>query len=335
MGGMNPARAIACVGITLIGVAAQASFEMMLVMHRFEGRRQISRWDAPSGRFLGSFGRNLDLSTLGMGQDGFDGSVVVPVVSGSSIGYRRIDYSTGENRGVTLTNSSNTTLNRFSAATNGLLFFAGDFGGQEQIRVFDRAMNLQRTLTHSPNLGFLDIAQAENGTIYSITREQGSSSGFKYLLNRYSTTATSPSTTITIADNAGSDTFYGTLSISGNRLIVGGLNTTQARAYSIALSVPQFTGTMGGSFARTVITEFGHSDSLYGFGFDATAGEILMSGGSWTTRTWSDVMVEDNTRFADSVIYGGHMVVAPEPGTMLALGTGLAAVIARRRKRST
>lgn len=311
---------------------AGASYEMALLLHYHQDRMQISRWDAPTGRYLGSFGGNLGLSSLGIGLDHpSNGSVVTGVQGVFSYGYRRIDYSTGANLGARTIPYDGWFPSRFAASPSGHLMFAVNDGVNRQVHVRDANMNLLRSLNSPGSIAIMDMVRGEDGTFYTLARSAGSSSGTFIYVDSYAPGNSNPVSRFGLLDNS-TVIPWNSLALRGNSLIVGGDQTANSEILNANGTSLSYRSPVYGYFISSSSILFGHEDSIYSFGYNAGANRMELGSGSLAgDGIWSRQYNGSGT-FASSALYGGTMVLAPEPGTMIAVGTGFLALMLRRRR---
>ena len=301
----------------MFGVAGAsfASFEMLAVLDRTD--RVIHRYDSETGVYLGNFGGGYIQTPIGMVLDQASNSVYVlqDKTSGDSLDYvTRLDYNTGAFLGVVslqnancrgfgmtndgrfISNTSQAEVNRFSTAgsTNGFVsnFSFGVTTGNDGMDVDD-----------SGRLW----AMNRNGVIY----------GWE---DPFSVTGATP--TYSLGAPTPSN-FRGQLTTRGDLLLA--VNRTSFTFATLAptggLLAPSNLG-----FSLTYSgAAIGHNGMMYVSGYSGTSlGSVQRWDrfGNFNGSFGSD-------QLNDPMAMG--VVIAPEPGTMLALGVGAAALLRRRR----
>lgn len=312
---------------------AMASYELALVQQWIDGRPEITRWDAPTGRYLGSFGRSFIPNAVGIGIDNYsDGTVLICYDRTSDIGYRRVDYSTGLSVATRFVSAPSATVERFYAHPSGLVMFAGVFDSLRQVRIYDSSLNHKRSLGYIGSTSWLGMALGTDGTVYTLNRDAGTNSGWKYVLNRYGLNASFPSSSLTLADDQVASDRYRSISFGADNILVGGSTTTNSRIVEAPSGGFGSQLSMYGYIASSSTVLHGHDDTIYSFGYDGSLGLMRSAVGTTATGGWGDLHDNSSAFFNNTTITGSAMVLAPEPGSMLALGAGLAALLARRRK---
>lgn len=316
-------------------MSARASFEMALLVHGTPNGREISRWDAPTGRYMGSFGRGSLSALVGLAADpSRPGTVITGHQTSSALAIRRFDYSTGDDLGFSSFSTISDGPGAFAVAPNGHFAFAVASGATRRIRVYDpnfsgtRLINIANASTST----FLSIAFGADGSIFSLLRRPGSSSGFRYSLLSW-TSLNAANSDVTIADNVASSNAFTNLFVRNGELIVGGRATTDSRSYVLSGSTIGSFRTFDGFVGMSDVVLPGHGDRLHSFGYNSGQSRMELLRGNSFVNSWENFQFIGGAPANNSQILGGTMVLAPEPGTMIALGAGLAAFVVRRRKK--
>lgn len=320
--------------VILAGAAsAQASFEMVLTLQSLGGSYQVARWDAPTGRYMGSIGAGLldGVSGVGVDPSANDGTLMVGVQTSTRFGFRRIDYSTGEDRGL-VTVGVNASVTSFDVGPTGQLLFGGTFSSSKQLRVYSQGMALQRTLSLGATDNVISTAQNTDGSVFALTRSAGSSSGWKYTLRTWNSSSGSGVANLVIDDNVSSAFAFNSINVRGNELVVGASLTSNSLLVPISgalLGAPEdFFGY--GLTSRMLVR--GHNDALYTFGYNSTDARVEIGYGSTFYRRFTHYRFDTSSTFTGTSFIDGAIVLAPEPASLAALGLGMAALGARKRK---
>lgn len=289
---------------------SQASFELILAMDRGTGSNgKVHRYDGDSGTYLGSFASgwvgassvmavNQSANELAVGTGGF---------------IRIFNYNTGELKRTLFTGNTLTTLTY--AGGNNFSYTLGTVSGIFTINSIAGGASTIATGTFGAFVKHLVV----NG---SDIRYTDSSTNQVFRSTNGGTTFTSygiPAVALTgglaqgiASGNNYNDIYYTSTSVGGIYYDYG--------SGAGSLTFAGFSGTTGVGLAH------GGSNFILG---TATAG------GARFIKT--DTYLNSGFQFdAPQITTPGHIavVVAPEPGSWMALGIGAAALLSRRRRRS-
>lgn len=318
-----------------MATAASASFELALFYDH--GTHSIVRYDPVTNQALGSFGTNRlgNYTAPALSIDpSRPGQVAVLNYDG---GLRRFNYSTGEylsgvNLGVML--FANTQL-QLQMLPNGNALVTAYFGGGAgaQTRIYNGTTGALIT-TLSPISGYeaLQAGLASDGYYYALNR-YGTGTSRAFYLFRYNSAGSYLG--YTDMGSGAWDTYF-SMRVQGNLLYtIGRTDPYPARGVISGGSVT-FGGTGNGSWSGGGGFDnvaFGHYGTVH-FTQSAYAG----SGSDYVNRWYTIDPVTGNYSPTWVMPYNRQLgsmalVVTPEPGTLIALGAGLAAIAARRRRK--
>lgn len=312
-----------CAGLGLSS-GARASFELVMVADY--GTRSIHRFDGSTGVYLGSFGGGFIGSPNSLAIDTATGIAYVADATLNRV--RGFNYNTG----VLVSDfsySSAGTSQTMGMDTNGTFYMGFSVG------------SYQRRSNNGLPLAGVTIENINGGQasgMGSVAHQSG-----RQILATYKTDGTA-NAALQISTGSGLSVFKsaeltnmggsGTLSqvaMQGDRGIWVGANrimqnfTTNSTATSLSF---------GTSFGlndflanSTLGVGFGHADAVYVAGRNTgnTTGLIgrYVYGNSFQISTFGSGIIQTPGMI--------QVVVAPEPGSMIALGLGLAGVLGRRR----
>jgi len=308
-------------GVVAFGAATlahgQTSYELLLVAD--QGTKSVQRFDPMTGRSLGQFGNGILNGALDIGVNQSTGEVHVHEGGGRIL---KFDYSTGLYRG------------RWDVMGNAIGFHRTQGGSflawsTNVVALYNSNGTFDRSFTMAAgvNIRGADIAaNGGNGLLLVGTRNAADSPhtrGYDLANNTNSLNQFWIMDRATYRSNIGVNTFE----ISGSRYIERDVSSGsfldfrgQLNVTTIASRLGQpawghvYPGTLGLAYvpARNAAN---------------TAGLII--------RYDSDYGILRGT-FGEGVLNdprGSAIVLAPEPGTMIALGLGLAGIVARRRRK--
>lgn len=318
--------------VCLAGPAA-ASYELALVLQNYTDpngstQRYVTRWDPSIGASLGRFrafspATNLALNPL------FPGTVDLLETVNGTITIRRMDYSTGLTTAVVNTSIAATTVRRFQYTSGGNMLLAGILGGAERVRVYapDGTVLRATTLPFASNAA-LSASIGPDGTLYTLTRQPGTSMGSKFTIASHTNQGSVVSTQV-IADGAVTTNWFD-LDYSSGYLHVA----CDSLAYRVFAPVTGFsigTPTTSSGIQETVSTmSLGHNDTVYGFGFDSATSRTTLTGGR-IAGSYADFYNQySGTGYGN--VYDSVIVLAPEPASLVAVSVGVAALLRRRRR---
>lgn len=304
---MKSIALLACFGVAAM---SQASFELILAMDRGTGSNgKVHRYDGDSGTYLGSFasgwvGAN---SVMAMNQSANE----LAIGSGGFI--RIFNYNTGELKRTLFTGGTLTTLtytggNNFSytlGLSTGIFTINSVTGGATTISTATTGALVKHLVMNGS-----DIRYTDSSTNKAFRSTNGGSSFSSYNIPAPALTG-GLAQGIASGNNFG-DYYYTTTSFGGIYYDYG------SGAGSLAFA--GFSGTTGVGLAH------GGANFILGA---ATAG------GARFIKT--DTYLNPGFQFdAPQIAAPGHIavVVAPEPGSWVALGLSAAALLSRRRRKS-
>lgn len=314
---------------------ASASFELALILQSFEVPNSvpataITRWDPVSRTFLGSFGAGQLVASGPIAIDpSAPGTVTNFQTTTGSLQLQKFNYSTGENLGLISTSINSTALNDAKYTASGNLLLAGTINGLTLARQYTAAGSLVRTFSLPLNTNMvIGINQGADGVTYLLTRQPGTVSNHKYTITSHASGSGAISQTVVIADNS-TNSRTG-LTLGAGVLSVGGgsfLARIWLTANGTTLGTPD-NPSGGYAFASDEMMN-GHGNSLHSIGYDSSTTRTYFSTATVTNNSTGAYSYITDSRFG--AIYDSAIVVAPEPGTMLALGAGMLAILRRRR----
>jgi hypothetical protein len=326
-------RALLVFGLLGSVSASFASFEMMLVA----GDEGIHRYDPQNNVVLGKFAQ-LDGAHLDVSLDPTRPGEVVSINSFGTI--NRYDYNTGEYRGgFSIGNIFVNEIPRVSVMASGNILVSAflQSAGAPVTRMYSPTGALITSLdSFGPSYQTLDSIQAPGGSLHTLVRLSGFD-GIDYFLGNFTETGSFTGLTQIVNDPV-NGTRFGTLGIVNNKVVAasGYYSTTADQLYSFnsgffdaptAISVNVSVGSIGAS--NYVGGHNGYGYMIHSYSTSGTQRNRLYRynpGSNFASLTSVNPALNDQ-------IYGSAIVLAPEPGTMIALGLGLAAVV-RRRKNS-
>lgn len=307
--------------------ASFASFELGLVLTATE----VYRYDVETASYLGKFGTGRINGARKLAINQSDGTAhVLSYSSNSGSRISVFNYSTGSLlRSVNLAAPSNYTNLSFDNSGNYIL--SGLYNETSEIARYTSAGTFLGALA-APSATlqtFYDGVQTPNGDFYGVVQNTTTTLGNR--LYRWNSSGLAPTLVDTITTT--SSLPYFNLDLLGNKIIAQNGVNVPSRVYTAGVSGS--TGVSG--------------NWSYPFG---TSGAI---GGAWThtgymilwdssaspnhelifwdeaSRTYYPYVTLDNSPTATALDF--DIVVAPEPGTMLALAGGLGLLAKRRRSR--
>lgn len=300
-----------------MGAAAHGSFELMLALDRTD--RVVHRYDPETGAYLGNFGAGYIQNPIGMVMDqNTQTAFILQDRSGSQSDYiTRMNYNTGAFLGTF-------QLNFFSARAIGLLnsgqlmasVYFGDVSRITPAGAEDAYVSRPSGVSNDGL--FSGMAQDSFGTVYALY-DNGVIYGWS---NPFSTFGQQPNANLGAASALQP---RGQLSVRDDWLAAGNLNTL-----TFARTAPGggffSTGSTTTIYSNIRGTAIGHNNMMY------AAGQTGASIGSIARydQFGNFAGVFGSAQLKDPIALS--VVVAPEPGTMAALGLGLAAILKRRRK---
>ena len=287
---------------------SHASFEMMLIADNTNG--VIHRYDPVNRVYLGSFGQGSLLPVTSMALDQTNGRVFVK----QNTFLTAFNYATGEAL--------------FSTSTNaGAIAYREDFGDL----ITSTSLGLLRQGVSMSGFGIPSVYSGAPAST-QITSD-GSSIFIANPANgtfvRYSGSSTA-TTIATTGSNAGmtGDTIAGMMTSQSGGFHFA-LSATDRRYYVTTLSYSVVSGSTSTLTTTTAITR-GHGSYGYYLGATATGfGVQKFYDDGVSFQNFTQVALPSQIGAINSAV----TVVAPEPGSMIALGLGVAALLRNRKAR--
>jgi hypothetical protein len=284
-----------------------ASFEMMLIADNTNG--VIHRYDPVNRVYLGSFGQGSLLPVTSMALDQTNGRVFVK----QDTFLTAFNYATGEAL--------------FSTSTNaGAIAYRENFGD----------------LITSTSLGLLRLGVSMSG--FGITSVYSGAPASTQITSDGSSVFIANPANGTFVKYSGSSTATTTVTTSSNAGLTGdtiaGMMTSQSGAFHFALSATDRRYYVTTSLANSVVSGSastlttttaitrGHGEYGYYLGATATGFGIQKfyeNGDNF--QNFTQVALPSQIGSINSAV----TVVAPEPGSMIALGIGVAALLRKRK----
>lgn len=299
---------------------ASASYELMFATDRTG--QKINRYDAITGATLGSFGQGFSTSYSRMTADPATSTIFV----GDNVEERilKFNYSTGEFMGHIPT-AGFTTYQCLRLADGTFVV-----GGESSIMGRFSATGVKLN-DLSFGASVFGVTQASNGFVYGI--------GFGGTVYRIAATG-GAATLITTLPNYAGDFSIG-IKAQGNTLAVTSYEDNVRTTVFSVLGNGNFGSVLGSielgtgdaNLIRGREVAFGHNGLTYTLVEDTTAGKHYAYSYHYATnKLIRKLDLGINT--GSFGCYGLSTIVAPEPGTMLALGAGLVALARKRRAKS-
>ncbi|MCE9558836.1 MAG: PEP-CTERM sorting domain-containing protein [Armatimonadetes bacterium] len=327
-------KSLALVALSLcVTAVSHASYELALMV---TNGNKINRYDPVSQISLGSFGLN-SLGYYSYPSITLDAAnpEQVAVLNGDGA-VRRFDYSTGQQAA-----SFTTGVNPYYG--NGVLNITGLSNGNFVINGFPSLALDQRSRIFS-GMGTQLADMLPFGTAYQCQSSTQAADGYIYSLIRYGSGSSYTYYTFvydssggflgwnSIGSSSSYDT-YGSISSSGNKIIVGPAASSSGYAFaSSPFGIGQSFNTVNfGGYASSGWTNMvrGHDGRVHVVQSD-------YNGTNYTNRWYTydplnGLMTLNHQIPGNEYISSIALVVAPEPGSLLALGLG-GFLLLRRRK---
>ncbi len=320
----------------MAAASSYASFELALLLQNYDNpngflETSITRWDPMTRVYLGRFAVPVSSSyKLALPSDAPGTVDLMGRLNSSVFEIRRYDYSTGMLVNVTSLSISTNSISEARFASSGNLLLSGNFSGTIAARLYSTSGALIRSYSNpSGTLEVLDAVQDGSGVTYVLTRQAGTTSNFKYTVSSYAQASSTLVNSTVVLDNS-AERFH-SLNLWNGILSVGKDVLSDRRFASVSGTTLGSFSPTGGWLVATDSMAPGHFDTLHGFGYDATNTRMVFSTARINTATGNTFEYRNGSTFqgiSDSVI-----VLAPEPGTFVAVGLGLAALLKRRRRR--
>lgn len=301
--------------------SALASFEMVLVADNGSNStatRRIHRFDPDTGVYLGAFGNfSTDIRSMTIRQ----GRNEAIVTAGS--GVYVFDYNTGALK----RDYSSTTFTDIAISQDDTYFY-GVTGGSVIWRTTTAAMDagslpISAFITEASTTQISSIAATAGGNIVTGQNRAGALTTFSY--NGVSggvgtqTVAFSPGSTLGAAEN-----------VRGG----GAIQAYNFSGVGRAVRFSSFGSQSGALFVASGIGTATAAAAAHTGGFVAGIDALTPTQGLVTRFTSTGIEMQS---FGGSVLrkpVAMATVLAPEPGTMIALGAGVAVLLRRRKRRA-
>lgn len=332
---MNRYKILAMSVLISVGVAAQASFEMMLFV---DGNR-IVRYDPENRIQLGSFGAG-ELGTYSGAQIAADPTNhgVVAALNGDGT-IRRFNAFTGRYLGALSVGVNPFYSNgpmRFEVLNNGNFLIAGYIGGgTEQVSRIYSGITGAQLVDMSPfgaAYWALDSVQGSDGNIYTLNRISNSGTHTFYTFSYTSSGGYLGATSLGSSSDASR---FRVIGRSGNRILISG--NTQYAAVTHANGVFQTaTAVDWSSWSNLGVS----GDIVWAHSRNYLHEVRDNNDGSFTNRVnyydpVTNYMGQVNIALPYTTSLGSMTIItAPEPGTMAAFGLGLVALLRWRRTKA-
>jgi hypothetical protein len=301
---------LALLAFIAIPFSANASFEMMLIADNGSGLGQghIKRFDPENGVYLGEFGRGFMGQITGMCLDQANGKIYVAETTGSYAAINEFDYSTGARTRVLYSASPFRIVGMF--INNGNLYGFDPFPGSSLL------FGYELSTSASFYVQAVGISNVRDAAVVNGKVRVASAAGISSFA-----LATPSALTVDMggdysAVSAGrwqtfSGTVTGTLAAptTGNSIFYGTQNALTASGTKIAIDQSH----------DAVYTLYSPSAGVY---------NIARSSNWYPFPSYSSSVVA-NGYLVNPVDMA--IVVAPEPGSMIALGAGVLALVRRRK----
>lgn len=290
--------------------SASASFDLVLVLD--SGQGVVHRYDGDTGVYLGNFGGGTLGTVRGITVDKASGTAFVT----QDNGYSAWDYNTGTYKFYLPLFGP--TVDDISTTADGQLLFAA-FSGVSPMRKASNFGTSVVTSVYSTG-GFSGPAvSAVEGTggYWAIKASNGSMGQFN-------------STTTALIGSLLNSGLMGISKGAGDGTNFVGLNATGAAVRATLGSTASGTGaSLTNPFTSAVEFEFGHAGEGWGLGVNGSGTRLQRY--AKNSSNW-DPLGPGRTLSQVTTPVGMAVVTAPEPGTLIALGAGAAALLRRRRR---
>lgn len=315
---------------------AMASFDLILATQSLavpNGPIQvvISRWDPINRVSLGYFtAPGVSSSSSLMLDPSRPGVVTAARPLGGTVRLNSYFYSTGEYLGETTLSTAISTINSVDALSGGSFLLTGSNAGVPIARIVSSSGATTRTYSlPSGTLSVEDAVLGDDGVTHILTRQAGTTSNSRYTLSSYASGTGVIATSTTVIDNTTS--IMTNLVRQDNWMTIGGDFLSSRRTVTLSGTLMGPVTLYGGFVVETSRTLGGHGNMIHGIGYDAGTSRTYVS------TALNNAVVGNNYFFSTSPayidVYDAVIVVAPEPGTMIALGAGLAMILRRKRAR--
>lgn len=307
-------RWLALLGMVVCAVPATASYELLLVADA--NRKSVFRFDPVTGQSLGSFGNGRLAGAISIGVSATRGEAYVLETPGFVTVW---DYSTGLfRRNMAVSSGVNGQL---AVMPNGDLMITDGFFTIR--RYSSNGAPLREYSDFTSGTSFRSVTPVGDNIVVWNRIAGSSGSQFRILNSNFGVLRNLTAGSIRNASQFGSDGKWmayadGSFGIAEALEFAGNGDLTDAN----------FTFLDSGVFSTVTSTAIGHGRMTYFAGRNGagTAGQIAVWNPVFSgfRGTFGSGQLVDPTSMA--------IVVAPEPGTLLALTLGLAALARRRRR---
>ena len=309
-------RHLTLIAALLASSSAMASFDLVMVADR--GTKSVHRFDGNTGLYLGSFGAGFLQNPMSMALDQANNRVFVADQVGAGTGAGSVQvriWSFNYNTGSYL-NSFSTAFTYINPQiayqpTSNRVFVGHDGGIADSYSAASGSFG--------PGINWLApqsaLATAENGDVWAangtiVQRFSGSTANY--------TMASPVSNTSGLGQRQ--------MAISNGRILTAGGTSFSTFSTTLSTTAANSLTTTATSYSQLSGAAFGH-------------GNLAYITGSKTTTTGAISRILYNERLVLSEFGGGVLqeprsmvvVVAPEPGSMIALGAGLVALLRKRK----
>lgn len=301
---------LALLALVAIPFSANASFEMMLIADNGSGLGQshIKRFDPENGVLLGEFGRGQMGEITGVALDQARGRLFVAETTGTYAAINEFDYSTGAKVRV--------FFNPLPFKFRGMFIDNGFLYGFDNYTAYSDLYRFNLSTGAGIRVDDIAIANLRDATISNGLVKVAGSGG----ISSFSLSSTFAITT----DIAGDFSAVTTGRWFDNSGAVNGVIAARTTGSLIQFGA---LGTFTASGTKIAVAQ-SHNDvySLY----NASPGVFNVSRhGNWNPYP----------NYTNTVLANGYLtnpvdmaiVVAPEPGSMIALGAGVLALVRRRK----
>lgn len=328
-------RTVTCFLVFGAASSVFASFEMALTLQYIDTPgnpgTKIARWDPVNGIYLGGFTAFGMTPSAKLFLDPNQGNIVTgATLSSGLLRLLSFDYNTGIMQGSTTLATPGTSLNSIYMLTTGSYIVTGSGAGGAFARLLGSGGNTLRNYAlPAGTTDAVDIQIDDTGVVHILTRQNGTSSGNRWTLSSYAASQTTAAASVVVVDNS-SDVVTNMVRY-GNTMVVCTTNTTTRRLISVdgtTLGTP--SGTFAGIIGTSAKSVKGHGDLLHAFGYNTTSNRMQITSMIYDISSGSQALTYGSP-FGE--VYDAVIVVAPEPGTLLALGVGGLALLRRRRAR--
>jgi hypothetical protein len=316
---------------------AFASFDLGLVLQEYtfpNGPNQptITRWDPVNRMELGRFAVPGFITTTKLMLDPSDPGVVTgATLSGGALRLNRYNYSTGQYLGQSTVSVSATAITSADMLSGGTMLLTGSNAGSGFARLMSSTGAIIRSyVLPSGTTGVIDAFIGDDGIVHVLSRQVGTTTGNKFTLTSHAPNSSAIAASLLIQDNT--TTWLTNIVRQGNVLAVGAPYLSDRKAVTLSGTGLSLNGSfVGGYYVATSKILSGHGNMIHGFGYDSAQTRMYVSS-AIIDNTLGDTYFF-NTNAAYGNIYDAVVVVAPEPGTLLALGAGAAAMLRRRKRK--